>query len=190
MGNVWNNSLLVRFVTSRVLYDEAMALVQWLKLPAWKVWDRGLETNFGFRISKKQHVSSQLKRKYVRGSANDRYRARPQTTGARISHLFVWRAVSSHLYHQPQEVFLSHFSLCMHKGGLINLIYFIILTGHIYVYFTSTGILWLSTEITQLEIHWIVYFPIHVYITPCYPSYKWYIGIIRHLCSIIPFIFI
>ena len=35
-------------------------LVQWLKLPAWKVGDRGLEPRSGIQVSKKQNVSSQL----------------------------------------------------------------------------------------------------------------------------------
>ena len=30
----------------------------------------------------------------------------------------VWRTVSSHLSHHPQEVLLAQFSLYMHKGGL------------------------------------------------------------------------
>ena len=41
----------------------AGALVQWLKLPAWEVGDRGLEPHFGLQISKKQNVSSLLTRK-------------------------------------------------------------------------------------------------------------------------------
>ena len=38
-------------------------LVQWLKLPAWKVEDRGLEPHSNLQISKKQNVSSPLTRK-------------------------------------------------------------------------------------------------------------------------------
>ena len=34
-----------------------------LKLPAWKVGDRGLESHSGIRVSKKQNVSSSLTRK-------------------------------------------------------------------------------------------------------------------------------
>ena len=33
-------------------------LVQWLKLPAWKVGDRGLEPHSGLQVSKQQYVSS------------------------------------------------------------------------------------------------------------------------------------
>ena len=37
--------------------------LQWLKLPAWKVGDRGFEPRSGIRFSKKQNVSSPLSRK-------------------------------------------------------------------------------------------------------------------------------
>ena len=38
----------------------AGALVQWVKLPAWKVGHRGFESHPGLQVSKKQIVSSQL----------------------------------------------------------------------------------------------------------------------------------
>ena len=38
----------------------AVALVQWLRLPAWKVGDRGFEPHSGLQVSKKQNVSSSL----------------------------------------------------------------------------------------------------------------------------------
>ena len=38
-------------------------LVQWSKLPAWKVGDRGFEPCSGIQISNKQNVSSPLTRK-------------------------------------------------------------------------------------------------------------------------------
>ena len=38
-------------------------LVQWLKLPAWNVGDRGLEPRSSILVSKKQNVSSPLTRK-------------------------------------------------------------------------------------------------------------------------------
>ena len=41
----------------------AEALVQWLKLPAWKVGDRGFEPHSGLQVSKKQNVSFSLTRK-------------------------------------------------------------------------------------------------------------------------------
>ena len=37
-------------------------LVQWLKLPAWKFGDRGLEPHSGLQVSKKQNVSFPLTR--------------------------------------------------------------------------------------------------------------------------------
>ena len=39
------------------------ALMQWLKLPAWKVGDRGLEPHSGLEILKDQNVSSLFPRK-------------------------------------------------------------------------------------------------------------------------------
>ena len=36
--------------------------MQWLKLPAWKVGDRGFEPHFALQVSKKQNVSSPLTR--------------------------------------------------------------------------------------------------------------------------------
>ena len=46
-----------------VLTLAAGALVKWLKLPAWKVGDRGFKPHSTFQISKKQSVSSTLTRK-------------------------------------------------------------------------------------------------------------------------------
>ena len=43
-----------------IVQQEDGALVQWLKLPAWKVGDRGLESHSDLQISKKQNVSSPL----------------------------------------------------------------------------------------------------------------------------------
>ena len=38
-------------------------LVQWLKLPAWKVGDRGFEPRSGIQVAKKQNASSLPTRK-------------------------------------------------------------------------------------------------------------------------------
>ena len=38
-------------------------VVQWLKLPAWKIGDRGLEPRSGIQAPKKQNVSFPLTRK-------------------------------------------------------------------------------------------------------------------------------
>ena len=88
--------------------------VQWLKLPAWKVGDRGFEPNSGLQVSKKQNDSSRslMKIQYCEGnSVTERKRAQPQTDKARIFYSCVWRALSSHSSHYPQEVFLAKFSL-------------------------------------------------------------------------------
>ena len=42
--------------------ETAGAVVQWLKLPAWQVENRGLEPCSGIQVSKKQNVSSPLTR--------------------------------------------------------------------------------------------------------------------------------
>ena len=39
---------------ARLLKVAAGALMQWLKLPAWKVRDRGFETHSGLKVSKKK----------------------------------------------------------------------------------------------------------------------------------------
>ena len=46
-----------------LMLRESGALVQWLKLPAWKVGDRGFIPCSGLKVSKKQTVSSPLTRK-------------------------------------------------------------------------------------------------------------------------------
>ena len=43
--------------------QRAGALVQWLKLPTWKVRDRGFKPHSGLQVSKKQTGSSSLTRK-------------------------------------------------------------------------------------------------------------------------------
>ena len=62
------------------------ALVQWLKLPAWKVGDRGFKPHSGLQVSKKQSVSSPLTRKdSILWGISVAERARPRTARARIS---------------------------------------------------------------------------------------------------------
>ena len=66
----------------------AEALVQWLKLPAWKVGDRRFESHSGLQVSKKQNVSSPLTRIDAilwGGSVTEGYRVRRETARARIS---------------------------------------------------------------------------------------------------------
>ena len=97
---------------------EAGALVQWLKLPAWKVGDRGFEPHSHIKVSKERNVSCRLvvKIKYC----GEPLWPRGSMLGLRLPLLesCVWRAVSSHPSHYPQEVLLAQFSLYVHKGGL------------------------------------------------------------------------
>ena len=39
-----------------VRWSNGGALVQWLKLPAWKVWDRGLDPHSGRQVLKKENI--------------------------------------------------------------------------------------------------------------------------------------
>ena len=97
-----------------IVYDDCLkagALVQWLKLPAWKVKDRRFEP---------QNVSSQLTRKYSilwGASVTERWRARSRTASARI--LNPLSGGQCHLIHLTiLRRFLARFSLYVHKGGL------------------------------------------------------------------------
>ena len=70
-----------------VVHARRVALVQWLKLPAWKVGNRGFEPHSGVQVSKKQNVSFMLTHKDLilwGASVTERWRARPQTYRARI----------------------------------------------------------------------------------------------------------
>ena len=96
-------------------------LVQWLKLPAWKVGDCVFEHHSGLQASKKQNISSPLTRKKINivWSLRDRDVAcSPSDRQSPNSESCVWRAVSSQSSYHPQEVLLSQFSLYVHKGGL------------------------------------------------------------------------
>ena len=65
--------------------------MQWLKLPAWKVGDRGFAPHSGLQLLKKQNVSSPLTRNQVMiqllwgTSVTDRWCAWTQTARAPIS---------------------------------------------------------------------------------------------------------
>ena len=100
--------------------SSAGALVQWLKLPAWKVDDRGLEPHSGLQVLKKQNVSSALTPKKINivGSLRDRELAcsASDRQGSNFKSC-VWRAMSSHSSHDPQEVLQAQFSLYVYKGG-------------------------------------------------------------------------
>ena len=114
-------------------------LVQWLKLPAWKVGDRGFELRSGIQIPKKQNISSLLIRKRfntvgslrdrgVASSASDRKGLNFEHHQGSIFESCVWKAVSSHSSHHPQEVLLAQFSLYVHP------IQFIFYTMQVAVY--------------------------------------------------------
>ena len=67
------------------------AMVQWLKLPAWKVGDSGFELRSGIQVSKKQNVSSLLTREN-----SILWRVSVTEKGSNFEPR-VWRTVSSHL---------------------------------------------------------------------------------------------
>ena len=95
--------------------------MQWLKLPAWKVGDRGFEPHSGIQVSKKKiflHCSL-VNIHIIVGSLRDREVAclASDRNGWNVES-YVWRAVSSHSSHHPQEVLLAQFSLNVHKSGL------------------------------------------------------------------------
>ena len=92
-----------------------------VKAAAWKVGDRGFEPLSGSQVSKKKNVSSLFTRKNSILLEASRDRELASSNSDRQGSNFescVWRAVSSHSSHHPQEVLLTHFSLYMHKGGL------------------------------------------------------------------------
>ena len=80
-----------------------------VKLPDWKVGDRGFETHSVIQVSKKRNVSSPLTRKDLimwRTSVTESYRARPQTARALISN-----PASGGQCHLIQLTILERFSL-------------------------------------------------------------------------------
>ena len=88
------------------------ALMQWLKLPAWKIRNRGLEPHPGIQVfspltRKKSIIVGRLCDRKVAFSDSDRQ-------GSNFASC-VWRASSSHSSHHLQEVILAQFSLYMHK---------------------------------------------------------------------------
>ena len=70
--------------------------MQWLKLPAWKVRDRGFEPHSNLQISKKRNVSSlHTCKDSILQEASVSLRARHQTARTRISNLCLdGRAIS------------------------------------------------------------------------------------------------
>ena len=89
-------------------------------LHAWKVGDRGFKPHSGLKVSKKLNVSSPLIRKFhIVGSPRDRKVAYSASDHQGSNFEFcIWRPVSFHSLHHPQEVLLAQFSLYVHKGSL------------------------------------------------------------------------
>ena len=61
--NLFSLVYYIFLVVLSFLTGMAETLVQWLKLPAWKVGDRAFEPHSGLQVSKKQNVSSALTQK-------------------------------------------------------------------------------------------------------------------------------
>ena len=87
--------------------------MQWLKLPVWKVGDRGFEPHSGIQVSKKKkflprsqefNIGRSLREREVACSASDR-------------EFCVWRA-SRHSSHHPQVILQALFNLYVHKCDL------------------------------------------------------------------------
>ena len=111
--------------------SRAEGLVQWLKLPAWKIDNSGFEPYSGILVSEKKtkcslpahslifsiYVANLCDRAIV-CSASDRHRSNFE--------LCVGRAMSSYSFHHLQKVLLAPLSLNVHKSGLnpIHLILF------------------------------------------------------------------
>ena len=100
-----------------------------LKLPAWKVGDRGFEPHSGLQVSKKKcFFSAHSQRLNIVGSLRDQ-QIRCSASAHKGSNLesSVWKAVSSHSSHHPQEALLTRSAvdvgtiLCPHW---VNVSYF------------------------------------------------------------------
>ena len=53
---------IINYIVFSPFHNRTRALVQWLKMPAWKVGDRKFEAHTGLQVSKKQNVSSPITR--------------------------------------------------------------------------------------------------------------------------------
>ena len=77
-----------------------------LKVPAWEIGDRGFEPRSGIQVSKKQNVSFPLIQYSILWAASVTERYKLCSASNRKGSIFesrVWRAVSPHLSHHPQE---------------------------------------------------------------------------------------
>ena len=95
------------------------ALVQWLKLPAWKVGYHGFEPRSCIQVSKKQSPPPPAHKMQYCGEPlrGDVACSASNHQGLNFKSC-VWRAVSYHSSHHPIKVILAQFSLCVHKGGI------------------------------------------------------------------------
>ena len=100
--------------TQKMWTWRAGTLVQWLKLPAWKVEGREFKPNFGLQVSEKQNISYPLTRK--KNNILGSLRVREVGCSASDRLCMVVSVIS--FISTPQEVLLAHFSLYLHKGGL------------------------------------------------------------------------
>ena len=110
----------IQFSSCKLVNMKEGALAQWLKQPAWKVGDRGFKPCSGLQIAKKQNVSFPLihKDSILWGPSWPRGRCFASDRQGSNFERCIWRAMSAHLSHYPQEVLMAQFSLYVHKGGL------------------------------------------------------------------------
>ena len=112
--------MLLKTLNCRISNTGRGALVQSLKLPAWKVGDRGFEFTLAFKLFQinKMFLSCSLIKIQCCGGHPW---PRGSVLGLRPPELeiCVWRAVSSHSSRHPQEVLLVQFNLYVRKCGLI-----------------------------------------------------------------------
>ena len=104
--------------------------VQWLKLPVWKVGDRGFEPCSGIQVSKKIFLPCSLVEIQYCGEPPW---PRSSVLGINPPGLEIRIMSSSHLSHHLQEVLLVQFSIYLYKGDekpqSLNFILFHFRTG-------------------------------------------------------------
>ena len=98
-------------------------LVQWLKLPAWKIRDRRFKAHSALQVSKKQYVSSPLTRNDSIFVGNLRDRKVVCSDGQCLNFdSYVCRVMSSYSLHHPQEVLQAYVSQYVHRWPKIPFI--------------------------------------------------------------------
>ena len=100
--------------------------MQWLKLPAWKVRDRGFEPHSDLQISKKRNVSSLHTRKdSILREASVSLRARHQTARTRISNLCLDGSAISFIAPSSRGSPGPVYAICAQKWPRTPFIYFL-----------------------------------------------------------------